>query len=525
MVEEPTPEEDEGEKPEFEADLEPDQPARKPTTTDKVKDAGGKAAKKGAKNLAKKAGAAVAKTLSSATGALASYFGWPVLAGCLVVFLIILLVFGGLACLSINGYFGKTLPMPAGKDDPNVIALIEANDNGKLVFTHDRDREFLESGQIDRRLAAALNYLVERHEHIRISHIVSAYEDMKVNPESGSFHDQQISKNVSAHKNGLAADIDQIDLIKEKCDCGNLVPVNLEWQTIDENPYGEVPDALDKIKSPEDFANEEVKNALEELGVTGLDQDDLIERIKAIPILAQIDDVQDLTNPQVIAAFEGINVYGLNNENLQKGLKRIAALQSLYELNLEDISALQNPQVQSLFNEIGVPISDETIQSIEKFQAVNILQSITSLEDLEKPEIKAALEKLGLDAEDLNLTTALGIFSSAGIVANWDGAENDAINNALAEFGLDTNANTEKALNIFNGAKTLFTGINGGITSEAQLIYTLEQLAIDIGNPEAQEAVNKFKAAYAIVKDPANFSDSQYLKALNELGIGISEND
>ncbi|HLB95934.1 MAG TPA: hypothetical protein VJK26_03475, partial [Patescibacteria group bacterium] len=279
---------------------------------EKLKDAGKKAVKKGARQIAINAARVVAAWIGSAISAAAAAVGWPVLVGCLVIFLIVMIIFGGLMCLSISGNFGKTLPIPAGKNDPNVQGLVAATkikassgglgqkDIYKLSFSNQRDFEYLESGQIDKRLAAALYYLVQKHNHINISHIVSGYEDMKIDPESGAFHDIQITKNISAHKRGTAADIDEIDTVKEKCKCGQDIPVDVAWQAIGENPFGTAPDALNNVKSASDLAQEEIKEAMKELGVGGLDQPDLEAKLRTV---TGISSVYDLTNLQVIEAL------------------------------------------------------------------------------------------------------------------------------------------------------------------------------------------------------------------------------
>lgn len=493
---------------------------------------GEQVAKKGAKQMALAASRAIASAVSAAISAVAGYVGWPALAGCLAIFLIVAIIFGGLGCISLRGYFAKTLVQEAGKDDPHVKSLLAATEQKsnifgsdyKLEFSNKRDLEFLKSGKIDKRLAAALDYLVQKHEHIQISHIVSAYEDMKANPESGSFHDLQIAKNISAHQNGGAADIDEIDFVKEKCDCGSQIPVQVAWQIIGENPYGEVPDALDQIKSAEDITLPDVQSALEKLGVTGLDQPDLPEMIAAAQTLKNVQSVFDFTNPNIIAAFETLGVRGLDNENLQKGLKRIQALQSLNELDIRDLSALRNSQVQAVFNEVGVPINDEIIQNVEKFQAVKTLQTITSLADLQKPEVKNALQKLNINPDDPNFQAAFGKISSAGSLILWDGQDpTQGQTDSLSQFGLTADASTEKAWTIYQSAKNLYEGLNGEITSEATLIYNLEKLATDIGNPEAQVAVNKFKSAYKIFNTTPNFSDPTYLSALQEFNISLTD--
>ena len=282
----------------------------------------------------------------SALASLATAIGWPVIIGCAVVALIVLIILGVLAAYWIKtGPTGRTAPVVAGVDDPNVkkiVSLIDVNDP-KLEIANDRDKEFIKSGKIDKRLAAALAYLAERHEHIRVSHIVSGYEDINTNTESGRFHDIKYPNNISAHKQGQAADVDEIDYVKDKCNCGSKIPVKVAWQTIGESPFAESPpDVLNQIKSPDDFANTEIKKALEKFGVKGLDQKDLVAKMKASQTLSKIDSPYDLTDPNVIAEFEKIGVTGIGNDSLQAGLKKVQALQSLAQMNLGDLNALKN---------------------------------------------------------------------------------------------------------------------------------------------------------------------------------------
>lgn len=76
---------------------------------------GEEVAKKGVRQALLAAGRTIAAWASQALAAVAAWFGWPVLTGCLIIFLIILLIFGGLACSSMSGYFGRT---PQVKLDP-----------------------------------------------------------------------------------------------------------------------------------------------------------------------------------------------------------------------------------------------------------------------------------------------------------------------------------------------------------------------------------------------------------------------
>lgn len=498
-----------------------------------VGDVADKAAKKGLKMLAKAAARAIAHALVAAFNAVVAVVGWPAVIGCLIITLIVLLVFGSLAAKYLRGGGGKTAPQRAGQNDPNiqkVLALTkqETGESGagnmKLNFLYQRDLEYLQSGEIDKRLLAALVYLAEHHEHIRVSHIVSGYEDMKTNVESGSFHDIQKGNNISAHKDGLAADIDEIDYVEDKCDCGAKIPVKVAWQSIGENPFATTPDALNKIDSPESFANEQVQKALKDMGVTGLDQKDLVEKMKASRVLSQIDSVFDLMDPNVIAGFETIGVSGVGNETLQDGLKRLQALQQLYQMNISDISALQNPQVQQLFDTVGVSISPDLITSIEKYQASQILQTIHSLDDLKRTDVQQALQKLGVDTNDPNFQKALSQITAASTIANWQGDyTSPALLYALSQFDITLDNNTILALNILQAGQKTFGQSSGQMNNEVTVIQTLEQLAIFTNNPEMQEVIKKYKAAYKIQNYQGNYTSLDFLNALSDLGLNLSD--
>jgi len=489
-----------------------------------------KEAEKGIKALAKAAWQAISKVLMSALTSLASAVGLPVIIGCAVVALIILIILGVLAAHWMKtGPTGRTAPIAAGVDDPNVkkiISLMESGDK-KLEIASDRDKEFIKSGKIDKRLAAALAYLADHHEHIRVSHIVSGYEDIKTNTESGRFHDIKYPNNISAHKQGQAADIDEIDYVMGQCNCGDKIPVQVKWQTIGENPFAEgPPDALNKIKGPDDFANEDVKTALEKFGVKGLDQPDLVAKMKASQVLSKIDSPYDLTDPNVITEFEKIGVTGLNNDSLQAGLKRVQALQTLSEMDIHDIEALRNPQVQSLLALAGVPVTEELIAELDKMQTMKIVQSINSLDDLNNPDVQAALAKLGVNINDPKFKDSLNKMAAANTISNWRGDINDpTIRAALATFGLEPSTDLAFALSIIQANKNTFGGGYNELNNDISTIETLEQLAIFTGNPDMQKVIQQFRAAQMIKSGTANWGDPGFLNALSGLGLTNSADD
>lgn len=196
---------------------------------DRAKEKAAKVAKEALKKAARKAGLEAAKkavlaALQAALDVVVGFFGWPVLVVCLAIFLILILIFAGLACSASSGYFGKTYPTPAGPTSVIVSTLktkaaeaAKAPDSklitGKklLDYFDATDKTYVEEGKIDGRLAEALAYLTDIHSRLGISHIISGYKDMPTDPESGKDRDPKLVSNVSAHKDGLAADIAEID--------------------------------------------------------------------------------------------------------------------------------------------------------------------------------------------------------------------------------------------------------------------------------------------------------------------------
>lgn len=485
---------------------------------DKGKDLG----KKAIKGAAKKAAAAIARYAASAASAAAAAVGWPVLAGCLAIFLIILLIFGGLACVSLSGHFGKTFPQSAGKNDANVVALVAAtkvkakNNTHKLDFKNQRDFEYLESGKIDRRLAAALNYLVQRHEHISISHIVSGYEDMKLDPESGTFHDSQITKNISAHKEGLAADIDEIDYVTiSKKD----VPIKVSWQAIGEKTAA-IPDVLNKITGAADLAQSDIKKALEELGVKGLDQPDIVEKLKGVNGIAS---AFDLTKPEVISQLANIGVTGVDNAALQDGLKRTQALQGIYDLSPQDLNALTTGDNADLLGQIGIQINADTRASIEKYQQTQVLQSINSASDLDRSDIQDSLRALNIDPNDANFRASLDKMLAAKTIISWQGDFTDPkLQQELAKFGLANSADLQKALNLWRSQKNGLTSAAGSILVDATTLAELNKMNINIEDIAGQEVYNTIRAAAQISDWKNSLSDALWQSAAAQLKFEVT---
>ncbi len=212
----------------------PQRPSKKEQAKEAMHDAAKDQVKQGARKViaqaAKAAARAVAQAAVSAATAVAGAIGWPFAIGCIIIFLIILLVAGGIASNALRGGYGKTIPNPAGTNDANLKQLLSYNQQisrgtyKKIDFLKNRDLEYVKSGMPDSRLMAALKYLADKHERLQIDHIISDYENMQTDPES-SGSNTQIITNISAHKDGLAADLGEIDFVfrvfEENTECSS----------------------------------------------------------------------------------------------------------------------------------------------------------------------------------------------------------------------------------------------------------------------------------------------------------------
>ena len=223
-------------------------PGQKPTNGSKgLQEGGEQATKTAAEDTAKIAadGAKVAQVAEGAEVAAEGVavagetiaVGWIVILVLIAICLIVIVIFGIIACNAQEGGFGKSNPLPAGKDYANSKAILSdaatpaVNSTGNPVNGHNKieltstDAKFISDGQIDKRLADALEYLSKLHLSLGISNIINGFSDKKaVNPESGA--DKSIIEN-SAHNQGTAADITTIDFVykvdEEKQECQQML--------------------------------------------------------------------------------------------------------------------------------------------------------------------------------------------------------------------------------------------------------------------------------------------------------------
>lgn len=176
--------------------------------------AGAEAAGAAAGAEATGAAAAEAGAATAGTGAAATVGVWgPVIAvGCLII--VLLLAFAGVAAYGFACKLGKCPPQQTGPNAANAQLLVASNKTAidvagyNKMYIDPKDVKYLEEGVIDRRLVDSLNYLSSKHKYLKISHLLTAYENMTVNPEAN-----QLSANISAHHDGLAGDITTIDFV------------------------------------------------------------------------------------------------------------------------------------------------------------------------------------------------------------------------------------------------------------------------------------------------------------------------
>lgn len=231
-----------------------------------AKKAGAGLAKKGAQAAATKAaGTAAGAALGSvvpvagnivgaALGTLAGFLAdkekrkW--LWGGVLVFLILIgLIFGGIfTCTGLTfvaGQTGGTAKITTDLSSPEHQQTIKNIENytkkngdcGKrLEFADPKDLELIKQGQVDYRVLVAIEMLAKNNDHIRISHVMHLMSVVPTNTiETHSDIDNEYVDNISAHKDGMAFDVVEINCVYEKCvcnqECGcNQIPIKVAWQ-------------------------------------------------------------------------------------------------------------------------------------------------------------------------------------------------------------------------------------------------------------------------------------------------------
>jgi hypothetical protein len=203
-----------------------------------------KVAATGARAVASNAIRAVGSAALKAIGVVSGIEILPYIVGAIVIIIgigIIIMIVIWILWL-MNGGAGQSIYLSAG--DPNTGAnkaiyseMKTLIDEGKIIApdkspnaTDPSEKDFLlgaknpvGGGYIDIRLLKSLTYLGEQHEMIHVSHILYPYVYMPIGTiETKNTKDQQFQKSISAHKDGKAADIDQIDYIyKQSTGCAD----------------------------------------------------------------------------------------------------------------------------------------------------------------------------------------------------------------------------------------------------------------------------------------------------------------
>lgn len=194
-------------------------------------------------------GAAPVKPTSTGTAAPSSKAPWLVAGAIAIIPFVLIMVFAGVWAAAIKGYFGKRLHQDAGPvgEDPERTSVVNRMNASPRTFgippgpvappggpcdfvvPDALDRSFLNEGYTftrgaigapegthikpDDAMVTTMKYLCDRHSRLGISHIISAYVNMRLNPEEQASRDPQIMANISAHNLGQAYDLAQIDYV------------------------------------------------------------------------------------------------------------------------------------------------------------------------------------------------------------------------------------------------------------------------------------------------------------------------
>ncbi len=210
---------------------------------------------------------APAKPTSPGPAASSSKTPWLVAGAIGIVPFVLIIVFAGVWAAAIKGYFGERLHHDAGPvgEDPERTSVVDRmNASPKtvgippgpvqppggpcdFVVSDPLDRSFLNEGytftksaigategthiEPDDAMVTTMDYLCDRHSRLGISHIISAYVNMRLDPEEQASRDPQIIANISAHNRGQAYDIAQIDYVYKvfRAPCPGTPNWNIEY--------------------------------------------------------------------------------------------------------------------------------------------------------------------------------------------------------------------------------------------------------------------------------------------------------
>ena len=223
----------------------------------KARQAVGKAAKKAAE-AASKIAARVGTAALDALGVATSETWVPIVIGIVVLIfgIIIIVVLILIILWLLQGGGGQSAKMDAGgPNGANKALYAEMKtmvDRGQIVAPDKSpepnnsdvpsEKEFLlgkaspKAGNIDARLLRSLIYLAKKHQRIYVSHIIYPYVYMPINSiETKNTKDEKFIKSISAHKDGKAADISEIDCVyppstAHQSYCKNGKPIQVVMQ-------------------------------------------------------------------------------------------------------------------------------------------------------------------------------------------------------------------------------------------------------------------------------------------------------
>ena len=199
------------------------------------------------------AAAATAAEGEVAAGAVATSEIWfPILMIAIAVILLIIIVIIAIGIIGqyTQGGAGQSLKNPYNPnnaDHQKVLADLEKMSKQgdpvlgtKKLEIPNKEMDFLKNGvknsdgteiRPDIRMMQALDYLAKKHDHIKVSHIIYPYISMPIPTiESKSTANKTIIANISAHKDGKAVDISEIDYIYTQCTgcCNHRCSTNIK---------------------------------------------------------------------------------------------------------------------------------------------------------------------------------------------------------------------------------------------------------------------------------------------------------
>lgn len=318
---------------------------------------------------------------------------WTLLAVLIVILIIVIVNFGGTAYNATLGAFGKSTPVPSGKNYESAKKVVASSGKNmktsgggtskyKNIGLTNTDKKAIEDGKIDKRLLDLLNYLSKLHARLAVSHIVDGYTKQTI-MESGAERSSQISANVSAHTEGLAMDISEIDYVyrvnepKEMCQdayaalCGPLVATCK--QTAKELEIGDlVYYSADETQVPADIIPASIKaqsavNSGQDPTSFAADQATIVANKNVSDILTKIKKSQNILK-QMLASFNKSKDVLINERNSLVGL-------------LSNAQGDARQEIQSQINLINQNISkvDTITSKIDGYQnQIDVFSSTTS---------------------------------------------------------------------------------------------------------------------------------------------------